>query len=53
MSGAAGYDGTTPISLAGSFTGWDLANSPLMSDNGDGTHSVTIPLEDGNYTYKF
>ena len=53
MSGAAGYDGTTPISLAGSFTGWDLANSHLMSDNGDGTHSVTIPLEDGNYTYKY
>ena len=53
MSAQTEYDGTTPISLAGSFTGWDLANSHLMSDNGDGTHSVTIPLEDGNYTYKY
>ena len=53
MSAQTEYDGTTPISLAGSFTGWDLANSHTLSDNGDGTHSVTIPLEDGNYTYKF
>ena len=53
MSAQTEYDGTTPISLAGSFTGWDLANSHTLSDNGDGTHSVTIPLEDGNYTYTF
>ena len=24
-----------------------------MTDNSDGTHSVTIPLQDGNYTYKY
>ncbi len=53
MTNVDGYDGTTPISLAGSFAAWDLNSSHTMTDNSDGTHSVTIPLQDGNYTYKY
>ena len=53
MTNVDGYDGTTPISLAGSFSAWDLNSSHTMTDNSDGTHSVTIPLQDGNYTYKY
>ena len=39
------------VHLAGSFQGWDPAGTPL-SDNGDGTWSVTVEMEPGTYEFK-
>jgi len=40
------------VHVAGSFQGWNPGGTPL-SDNGDGTWSVTLPVEPGSYGYKF
>ena len=40
------------VHIAGSFQGWTPANTP-MSDNSDGTWSVTLEMEPGTYEFKF
>jgi hypothetical protein len=40
------------VHVAGSFQGWDPAGTP-MTDNGDGTWSVTQEMAPGTYTFKF
>ena len=40
------------VHLAGSFQGWTPADTP-MSDNGDGTWSVTLEMAPGTYEFKF
>lgn len=40
------------VHVAGSFQGWDPAATPL-TDNGDGTWSVTLDIQPGDYEYKF
>lgn len=39
------------VHIAGSFQGWDPAGTSL-SDNGDGTWSVTVEMEPGTYEFK-
>ena len=56
--GYVDYDGNTQaigdniVYLNGNFNGWCGACNP-MTDNGDGTWSSTVDLEDGSYEYKF
>ena len=47
--------GESVVHLVGDFNGWNPgdANLQLSDDDGDGIHSITIPLEDGDYTYKY
>ena len=40
------------VHLAGAFQGWDPAGTP-MSDNGDGTWSVTLEVSPGDQPFKF
>ena len=40
------------VHLAGAFQGWTPADTP-MSDNGDGTWSVTLEMAPGTYEFKF
>ena len=40
------------VHVAGSFQGWDPAGTPL-TDNGDGTWSVTAEMAPGTYEFKF
>ena len=49
--GGLGADDT--VHLNGSFAGWCGDCTPMSDDDGDGIWTVTIPLEDGNYEYKF
>ena len=49
--GGLGADDT--VYLNGSFAGWCGDCTPMSDDDGDGIWTVTIPLEDGNYEYKF
>ena len=44
-------DGTTSVSLAGSFNGWDVAKNPMTRT--DGEHVATVELNDGKHFYKF
>ncbi len=47
-------DNPTPneVRLSGPFWGWDIANSPMASDNGDGTWTVTLdPAPSENMEY--
>jgi len=48
------YTGTLDsVALAGNFSGWDAASN-VMTDQGDGLYSTTIPLVTGSqYEYKF
>ena len=49
----SGYGGSfTEVNLNGSFNGWCGSCNP-MTDMGGGIWSVTIPLADGTYDYKF
>jgi hypothetical protein len=49
---AAGLTETDVVNLNGSFNGWCGACN-AMTDNGDGTWSIALDLEAGNYEYKF
>ena len=49
--GGLGADDT--VHLNGSFAGWCGDCIPMSDDDGDGIWTVTIPLDDGNYEYKF
>jgi len=40
------------VHIAGSFQGWNPGGTPL-TDNGDGTWSVTVEMEPGTYEFKF
>ena len=40
------------VHLAGAFQGWDPAGTPL-TDNGDGTWSVTLEMAPATYEFKF
>lgn len=42
------------IYVAGNFTGWDPGNADyLLTDNGDGTYSITVDPEMGMLEFKF
>lgn len=43
---------TTPT-VNGSFNGWSGTANPLTDANNDGIWEVTLPLQAGNYEYKF
>ena len=47
--------GESIVYLVGDFNGWNPGDETLQlsDDDGDGIHSITIPLEDGDYTYKY
>lgn len=41
------------VNLFGSFSGWNRQNLPMKYDKKTNAYSVTVPLEPGNYQYKF
>ena len=41
------------VYLNGNFAGWCGDCLPMSDDDGDGIWTITIPLEDGDYEYKF
>ena len=41
------------VYLNGNFNGWCGECNPMSDDDGDGIWTVTMPLEDGDYEYKF
>ena len=47
-----GEDSTGGVYISGSLNGWSGTSNPL-TDNGDGTWSGTLSLDDGYYEYKF
>jgi hypothetical protein len=49
--GGLGADDT--VYLNGNFAGWCGDCLPMSDDDGDGIWTITIPLDDGNYEYKF
>ena len=49
--GGLGADDT--VYLNGSFAGWCGDCLPMSDDDGDGIWTITIPLDDGDYEYKF
>ena len=53
MSNYPGGLGDGNVFLNGSFNGWCGECNPMSDDDGDGIWTVTIPLDDGNYEYKF
>ena len=53
MSNYPGGLGDGNVFLNGSFNGWCGECTPMSDDDGDGIWTVTIPLDDGNYEYKF
>jgi hypothetical protein len=49
----SGYGGSfTTVYVSGSLNGWSGTDNP-MTDIGSGIWSVTLPLADGTYDYKF
>ncbi len=40
------------INLMGTVTNWG-AGEPMSDDDGDGIYTLTLPLQPGNYAYKF
>ncbi len=42
----------TTYYLRGSFNGWAADSNYIMTDNGNGSYSITISLDAGSYTYK-
>ena len=42
----------TTYYLRGSMNGWGTSSEYMLTNNGDGTHSITVSLEAGTYTYK-
>lgn len=41
------------LNLFGSFNSWNRDEFPMTDPDGDGVFSVTIPVEPGNYQYRF
>ena len=41
------------VYVNGSFNGWCGDCNPMSDDDGDGIWTVTLPLDDGDYQYKF
>ncbi len=50
-TGGLGADDT--VYLNGSFNGWCGECNPMSDDDGDGIWTITMPLDDGAYEYKF
>ncbi|MEN0004942.1 MAG: T9SS type A sorting domain-containing protein [Bacteroidota bacterium] len=50
MAGFA--DAYTNVHVAGDFNGWGT-DIVLSDDDGDGVFTITLPLNDGDYEYKF
>ena len=50
-TGGLGADDT--VYLNGSFNGWCGDCNPMSDDDGDGIWTITMPLDDGAYEYKF
>jgi len=48
-------EGTSVVHLVGDFNGWNPGdpNLQMSDDDGDGIHSITLELADGDYTYKY
>jgi len=49
----AGLGETDTVYLNGNFNGWCGECNPMSDDDGDGIWTITMPLEDGDYEYKF
>jgi len=45
--------GTMAVYLAGEFNGWRPDLDLMGDDDGDGTWTITYPLDPGTYQYKF
>ena len=41
------------VSVAGSFNNWNRNSNPLTDEDGDGIYEAVVPLQPGNYVYKF
>jgi len=48
-----GVGANDTVYLNGNFSGWCGDCNPMSDDDGDGIWTLTIPLEDGAYEYKF
>ena len=48
-----GLSADDTVYLNGNFNGWCGVCNPMSDDDGDGVWSLTLPLEDGSYEYKF
>lgn len=44
---------TEKVFVTGSFNNWSKDQDRLLDSRGNGTFELTLPLEPGNYTYKF
>jgi hypothetical protein len=50
---SGGLGDTDTIYLNGNFNGWCGECNPMSDDDGDGVWTITMPLTDGTYEYKF
>ncbi len=41
------------VSVAGSFNNWNRSSNLLTDEDGDGIYVAVVPLQPGNYVYKF
>lgn len=41
------------ITLFGQFNSWNRENLPMTDENGDGVYEIEIPLDPGEYQYRF
>lgn len=41
------------ITLFGQFNSWNRENMPMIDDDGDGVYEIKIPLDPGEYQYRF
>lgn len=46
-------DPNSKVFLAGSFNDWNPTAEPMTDEKGKGLFSVSLPLEPGDYQYKF
>ncbi len=46
-------DGTSSVTVAGEFNGWNTGATPLTDVDGDGLWTATLTLAPGKYPYKF
>lgn len=46
-------DPNSKVFLAGSFNDWSPTAEPMADEKGKGLFSVSLPLEPGDYQYKF
>ena len=49
----AGLSDPDTVYLNGTFNSWCGECNPMSDDDGDGIWTITMPLEDGDYEYKF